>query len=121
MTHTPTNFKLHMDRTAIPETVKVAAGSWYMDAARQHLNSALSGQTPIYNPQQGVLGNIQSHLGGIKQRGDRQINEAASWERLQNAADPNRSMRNFMGYLQGKRKPLVSHPIDRFVQGDIRL
>jgi len=85
------------------------AGSVYMNAINQ---------TPFqYDHTRGVLDNLVNHVGAVKHRGDRAISEAAAQDRLANAADPDRSMRQLSSYLSGQRKPLVHHPLDRFLQG----
>ena len=84
-----------------------AASSFYLDAVNQ---------TPLsINPQTGIAGNIAGHLQRIKARGDRAIQEAGSFEQLQNAMDPNRSSRQLSDYLAGRRQSLVSHPLDRLL------
>jgi superfamily II DNA/RNA helicase len=90
-------------------TPKVAAtGSFYLDAIPA---------VPLnYDRQQGVLQNVLSHLQRIRARGDRAITEAESWDKLQNAADPNRSIRQTQEYLAGKPS-LVAHPLDRLLHG----
>lgn len=89
--------------------IKTASDSIYLNALQQ---------TPVtYDPQAGILGNIGNHLGAVKARGDRTINEAAAQERLWNAMDPNRSIQQTLAFMRGQRKPLVSHPIDRILAG----
>jgi len=86
------------------------ADSIYMNAINQ---------TPwTWDDSRGVVDNLVNHVGAIKQRGDRAVSEAAAQDRLANAADPNRSLRQLSSYLSGERQPLVHHPLDRFLQGE---
>lgn len=88
--------------------VKVATDSYYLNAINQ---------TPMsWDAQRGVAQNLMQNLSRVKTRGDRAIQEAASYDRLQNAMDPDRASRQFTAYLAGQRSPIVSHPLDRFVQ-----
>jgi hypothetical protein len=76
-------------------------------------------QTPMqWDRQRGVAQNLLGHLSAIRARGDRAIGEAHSFDRLQNAMDPNRSIRQLQSYLAGTRQPIVANPIDRFIQGE---
>lgn len=87
--------------------IKAAADSFYLNAINQ---------TPLqYDQQSGVVQNLLNHLGSIKARGDRAIHEAGSYDRLQNAIDPNRSTRQLSDYMAGRRQPLVHHPLDRLM------
>ena len=88
---------------------KKAEQSFYMDAIKQ---------VPVqWNTQQGIVSNLSQHLQKIKTRGDRAINEAYMFERLQNAANPSRGLTQLSAYLAGQRRPTVSHPLDQFIQG----
>ncbi len=87
---------------------KVATDSFYLNAVRA---------TPMgWNSQQSVARNLMSNLQRVKARGDRAITEAESLDRLQNAMDPNRSIRQLQSYLAGTRQPIVHHPLDRFLR-----
>lgn len=85
-------------------------------AARGYLNNILAGRQPAWDPSKGALGNVTGHLGNIQDAASRHIGEAVSWDRLQNAADPNRSLQQLSSYLRGQRKPVVHHPIDIVLQ-----
>ena len=97
---------------------KLAADSWYLNAARGHVDNLLAGRGSIYQPGEGIMGSVARHLGTVRARGDRAISEAQNWDRMQNAMDPNRALRQLQGYVAGTRQPLVSHPLDRLLQGD---
>lgn len=87
---------------------KEGSNSYYLNAINQ---------TPMsWDTQKGVAQNLMQNLGQVKARGDRAIREAASYDRLQNAMDPDRASRQFLSYLNGERPAAVSHPLDRFVQ-----
>lgn len=89
--------------------VKVATDSYYLNAVNQ---------TPMsWDAQQGIAQNLMANLGKVKKRGDRAIAEAGSFDRLQNAMDPDRASRQLQAYLAGDRQSAVTHPLDRFLQG----
>jgi len=88
--------------------IKVATDSHYLNA--------LNANTLGWDTRSGIADNLMANLGRVKRRGDRSIREAASMDRLQNAMDPDRSMRQLQSYLAGTRKPIVNHPLDRVVQ-----
>jgi|GEM_PF-6941036 len=93
--------------TEVPTTEKAATDSFYLNAINQ---------TPMnWDEQRGVAQNLMGHLQRIKARGNRGIQEAESYDRLQNAMDPDRSMRQLSSALSGRRQPLVSHPLDRAI------
>ncbi len=95
----------------------LAGGTAGMDQPSFYANAIR--QTPMrWDQQQGVAQNLLGHLSAIKSRGSRAIGEAHSSDRLQNAMDPNRSIRQLQSYLAGTRQPIVANPIDRFIQGD---
>jgi hypothetical protein len=97
-----------------PAPVK-AAQSFYAEAARGHGAELLRGRKPVYNAGEGLLGALQRHAATIKQRGDRAIAEAKTWDRMQNAMDPQRSIRQTQAYLAGG-SAMVQHPVDRLLQ-----
>jgi hypothetical protein len=106
VTHVPSGFRLH-----VPAKLIKTAESFYLRALRT---------TPVtIQPEKGVGGNILSHLQYVRSRGDQAIREAIGQDRLQNAMDPNRSMRQFLSYARGRRRPIVHHWLDRVLQGDI--
>jgi hypothetical protein len=144
VTHKPTGFRFHMPKTVVPDAVTrpspapaanipvpnpvssaetlakaaEAAQSFYLGAAQGHLNNVLAGRVSPYVPGEGILGSVSRHLGSVRQRGDRSISETMAWDRLQNAMDPNRAIRQTQAYLAGQQRPLVSHPLDRVFQGE---
>lgn len=88
-----------------------AANSIYLNALQQ---------TPVtVNPEQGILGNLMSHLNTVKARGDQRITELGSQDRLLNAMDPNRATRQMLSFVHGTRQPIVNHPVDRFLAGEL--
>lgn len=97
---------------------KLAEQSHYLDAARGQAANVLAGNASLYQPGEGILGSVNRHLSTIRSRGDRAINEASNWDRMQNAADPNRALHQLQGYISGTRSPIVNHPLDRFLQGE---
>lgn len=95
----------------------LAGGMAGMDQPSFYVNAIR--QTPMqWDQQRGVAQNLLGHLSAIKSRGARAIGEAHSFDRLQNAMDPKRSVRQLQSYLAGTRQPIVANPIDRFIQGD---
>lgn len=85
ITHTPTKFQFHTDRTAIPTGVKAA--SVYGTAAQSVLLNHR--RPPVYDPAQSVFENIQSQLSAIKSRGDFMMQAQRNNQNYQAAIDPN--------------------------------
>ena len=105
---TMSDFKEWLDKG--DQRKKAATGSVYLNALKT---------TPLtWDKQQDAAGNLMTHLRRVRERGDTAINEAATYDRLQNAMDPNRANQQFINYLQGTKPPLVDHPLDRFLQGE---
>jgi hypothetical protein len=99
------------------DTLKAVAGATIKTAVDSIYGKALV-QTPVnYNPQAGILGNVTNHLAAVKARGDRTISEAGAQDRLANAMDPNRASQQLLSLIQGKRQPMVQHPVDRILAG----
>ena len=104
-------FEALVSGTRIDDAVTKAANSIYLDALHQ---------TPVtVNPEQGILGNLMSHLNTVKARGDQRITELGSQDRLLNAMDPNRATRQMLSFVHGTRQPIVNHPVDRFLAGEL--
>jgi len=110
------------------KTVKVAGANWAdrldnLIARRgetgneSHYVNALNQVPFTWDQQRGVARGLLDHLGAVKSRGDRSIQEAANFERLQNAMNPNRSLGQLSSYMDGRRQPVVSNPIDQFIHG----
>ena len=98
-------FKLHVPGTIIPAAVKKATDSHYLNAISQ---------VPL-NLSKGIPAYLQS----IKARGDRGIQEAQNFESLSGTiasnADPAFRSQQLSKLLAGTHKPVVSHPLDKFV------
>lgn len=90
--------------------VKASGGSIYMQA--------LQTTPPVYNPNMSVTQNLMGHLRAVQARGDRTIREAHTQDAFANAADPNRASRRMFSYISGQRQPVVSHWLDRAIQGE---
>ena len=121
ITHTPTGFRFHVPHNVVPTAYKQADSSIYLNAAKTHGKKMLHGQTPIYDPNQGLMDNVMGHLSAIRERGNQAIREATTWDSMQNAMDPNRASRQLLSYISGQRKPIVNNPLDRVISGDFRL
>jgi hypothetical protein len=91
--------------------------SWYGTAARDYTNNLLAGRGSLWQPGEGIWGNIKRHLGGVRNMASNRITQAQTWDRLQNAMDPNRSLKQLSTYLSGQRQPLVKHPVDAILHG----
>jgi 8-oxo-dGTP pyrophosphatase MutT (NUDIX family) len=98
VTHTPTNFRLHMDPTAIPATVK-AAENVYMN----QLRNMYSLRQPIkYDYNKPVFENIQNQLMEVKRRGDFMINARQNHQRYMAALSPQYRYQLAMKAMRGE-------------------
>lgn len=98
VTHKPTKFKLHMDPTAIPPTVK-AAENVYMD----QLRNMYSMRRPIvYNYNKPVFENIRDQLTEVKRRGDFMINARQNHQRYMAALSPQYRYQLAMKAMRGE-------------------
>lgn len=85
--HIPTKFKLHVDPTVIPPTVK-AAQSVYFD--QFNLRNMLAAQNPIsYDAQKPFMANVKNYLERVKARGDFRLMAARNNENYKATFDPN--------------------------------
>jgi ADP-ribose pyrophosphatase YjhB (NUDIX family) len=86
VTHTPTKFRFHTDRTAIPAGVKAAnTGSVYGD----QLKNTLSMRQPIvYDYNKPVFENVKDHLFEVKRRGDFMLQAKRNQQQYRAALDP---------------------------------
>lgn len=86
VTHTPTKFRFHTDRTAIPSGVKAAnTGSVYGD----QLKNTLSMRQPIvYDHTKPVFENVKNHLTEVKRRGDFMMQAQRNHQQYRAALDP---------------------------------
>lgn len=85
ITHTPTKFQFHTDRTAIPAGVKAASA--YGTAFR---NVVFNPRGPLaYDHTQPVFENIQNQLAEIKRRGDFMLQAQRNNQTYRAAIDPN--------------------------------
>lgn len=152
----------------LAETVQKAAGdsSFYLNAARNHLDNLATGGRTVWQPGQGLFGNLANHVNAIRRRGAADINAAEQWRRLQFAAqrmnyhnllrdveaqlrqgaawgnqgardyhqvvrrvlqqhlrnlDADLATNDFLHYLQTGRNPVVNHPVDMLMQGQMPL
>jgi 8-oxo-dGTP pyrophosphatase MutT (NUDIX family) len=86
ITHTPTKFQFHTDRTAIPRGVK-AANSVYLNAAR---NMVFNPRGPLaYDHTKPVFENIQNQLAEVKRRGDFVMQAQRNNQIYRSSIDPN--------------------------------
>lgn len=83
ITHAPTKFQFHTDRTAIPSGVK-AAGSVYLD----QLKNLPFSRNFTYDFNKPVFENIRNHAQQIKQRGDWLLQARRNEQRYRSAIDP---------------------------------
>jgi hypothetical protein len=93
------------------------SGSWYGDAAQDYTNNLLSGHSPVWDPSQGVMGNVTQHLGKVNTIASNRINQAQSYNRFQAAVDPDFAMQQLSTFLSGQRRPLINHPVDAALYG----
>jgi hypothetical protein len=70
ITHTPTNFRFHVDPVVIPHAVKKATGSVYANQAQQMLNPFRTTGPIPYDHNKPVYENIRDQLSEAKHRGD---------------------------------------------------
>jgi acylphosphatase len=86
ITHTPTKFRFHTDRTAIPTGVKAAnTGSVYGD----HLTNMMSLPQPIrYAHDKPLLENVRNNLADVKHRGDFTLRAKRNLQQYRAAIDP---------------------------------
>ena len=86
ITHTPTKFRFHTDRTAIPTGVKAAnTGSVYGN----QLKNMMSLRQPItYDHNKPVLENVTSNLADVKRRGDFMLQAKRNNQQYRAALDP---------------------------------
>lgn len=120
ITHTPTRFRFHVPPTVYNGLLKAASvwdTTWYGRATRDYFNNMLAGRQPLWNAQQGVLGNVGQHLGNVRDMASKRIAQAGSQQRLQLAMDPDRALQHLSAYLGGKQQPIVSHPLDAALHG----
>lgn len=84
ITHTPTKFRFHTDRTAIPTGVKAAnTGSVYGD----QLTNILS-QPVIYDRNKPVFDNVKGNMSAMKSRGDFMLQAKRNNQQYRAALDP---------------------------------
>ncbi len=84
ITHTPTKFQFHTDRTTIPAGVK-AAGSVYLDQLK---NTFVSRQPLAYDHNKPVFENIRNHVARLKQQGDWIMRSRRNEQTYRAAIDP---------------------------------
>jgi hypothetical protein len=86
ITHTPTKFRFHTDRTAIPTGVKAAnTGSVYGD----QLKNMMSLRQPlVYDHNKPVFENVTNHLAEVKRRGDFMLQAKRNHQQYRAAVDP---------------------------------
>jgi hypothetical protein len=86
VTHTPTKFRFHTDRTSIPTGVKAAnTGSVYGN----QLQNTLSMRQPIvYDHTKPVFENVKNHLAEVKRRGDFMLQAQRNHQQYRAALDP---------------------------------
>lgn len=98
VTHTPTNFRLHMDPTAIPEGVK-AAENVYMN----QLRNMYSLQRPItYDYNKPVFENIRDQIHEVKRRGDFMIQARQNHQQYMAALSPQYRYQLAMKAMRGE-------------------
>lgn len=91
-------------------TVKAAAPrSYYLDA--------LTTTPIIWDRKRRLAENLLKHITRVRDRGATTIQEAASNDRLLNAADPDRASKQLQAYLNNQR-PATAHPVDRLIYGN---
>lgn len=86
VTHTPTKFRFHTDRTSIPAGVKAAnTGSVYGD----QLKNMMSLRQPIvYDHNKPVFENVTNQLAEVKRRGDFTLQAKRNQQHYRAALDP---------------------------------
>ena len=114
ITHTPTKFRFHTDRTAIPTGVKAAnTGSVYGD----QLTNILS-QPVIYDRNKPVFDNVKGNMSAMKSRGDFMLQAKRNNQQYRAALDPKYryqlAMQAFNGQME--QPALVDQIIEQ--QGD---
>ena len=89
ITHTPTKFRFHTDRTAVPTGVK-AANSVYLNQAQQVFNPfTVSGQQIPYDSNKPVFENIQNQMAEVQRRGDFRLRADRNHQIWRAQLDPN--------------------------------
>ena len=116
ITHTPTKFRFHTDRTSIPAGVKAAnTGSVYGD----QLKNMMSLRQPItYDHNKPVFENVTSHLAEVKRRGDFMLQAKRNNQQYRAALDPKYRYQLAMQAFNGQmEQPAV---VDQIIeqQGD---
>ena len=98
VTHTPTNFRLHADPTAIPDVVKVAENV-YMNQLRNMYNM----RRPIqYDYNKPVFENVKDQLMEVKRRGDFMIQARQNHQRYMAALSPQYRYQLAMKAMRGE-------------------
>lgn len=98
VTHTPTNFRLHTDPTAIPSAVKVAENV-YMN----QLRNMYSMRRPIqYDYNKPVFENVKDQLMEVKRRGDFMIQARQNQQRYMAALSPQYRYQLAMKAMRGE-------------------
>lgn len=116
ITHKPTNFRFHVEPTAIPASVKAAyrqPRSAYMTA----LYNSYSMHRPItYNYNKTVMENIQDQAMMVKQRGDFMREAKKNQQRYQAALDPKYRYELAMKAMNNEleEEPLVDRVIGQY-------
>lgn len=116
ITHTPTKFRFHTDRTAIPTGVKAAnTGSVYGN----QLTNMMSLRQPIrYDHAKPVFENVTDNLSDVKRRGDFMLQAKRNNQQYRAAIDPKYryqlAMQAFNGQME--QPALVDQIIEQ--QGD---
>lgn len=121
ITHTPTNFRFHVEPTMIPAAVKAAykqPGSAYMSA----LYNAYGSRSPLtYNYKKTIAGNIQDQMMLVKQRGDFMRTAKKNHQRYQAAIDPKYRYELAMKAMNNEleEEPIIDRVIGQYGDGFI--
>jgi len=117
ITHTPTKFRFHTDRTSIPTGVKAAFNVPGMEGSvyGQQLAQSLISRPLQYDYNKPVFQNVQNHLQQVKQRGDFMLQAQQNQQRYRAALDPQYryqlAMQAFRGNMPGPswQDQLIEH------------
>ena len=116
ITHTPTNFRFHVEPSAIPESVK-AAYRVPKSAYGTALYNSFGLHRPLqYNYNKTVAENIQEQLMQVKQRGDFMRSAKQNHQRYMAALDPNYRYQLAMKAMNNEleEEPVVDRVIGQY-------
>lgn len=116
ITHKPTNFRFHVEPTAIPASVKAAYRQPRSAYATALYNSYGLHRPLQYNYNKTVAENIQEQLMQVKQRGDFMRNAKQNHTRYMASLDPNYRYQLAMKAMNNEleEEPMVDQMIGRY-------